>query len=324
MKISLNARNRLANSFPPGHVLQGKKNAKILDESILFSDDIIANAINSGKPRLIGRFGGTEARVLGCYLDIYKGQTLWDPISTLYSAVSFKKRLRQLMSESGVYPINKRVVRTFINEQLIASREIDVLGTWGSTFTWVEKYALRNPGIKSVSHHSVAPWIENFPPDSLSLAPWAFSLSGKKILIVSGFSKSFQEQFNRIEKVFPINAYPKFSAQFINCPISTGGMTDGKTWVDHLERIKSEMECLDFDVALVSAGAYALPLAYHAKKMGKVGITCGGELQLFFGVVGRRWEQFEKVTKYRNEYWVRPSETEKPSNWKNLEDGCYW
>ena len=84
------------------------------------------------------------------------------------------------------------------------------------------------------------------------------------------------------------------------------------------------MEQSDFDVALISAGAYALPLAHHAKKLGKIGITCGGELQLFFGVVGKRWEHMEKVTKYRNEFWVRPSEDERPANWREIEDGCYW
>jgi len=324
MRLSLKARNKLANSFPPAHVMHGKRNQKRLNKTILFSDDIIAHAINSGEPSLIGRFGGTEARVLGCYLDIHRGKSLWDPISTLYSMISFKKRLRQLQSESGVYPINKQVVKTFIDEQIGALPEIDVLGTWGSTFTWLEKYALRNSKVESVSHHSVAPWIEKFPTDSRSLTPWSFSLSGKKILVVSGFSESFKNQFGRIDKIFPIGTYPKFSAQFINCPISTGGMSDGQTWVDHLKRMKNEMEGFDFDVALISAGAYALPLAYHAKKLGKVGITCGGELQLFFGVVGKRWEQMEKVTKYRNEYWVRPSEAEKPPNWENLEDGCYW
>ena len=88
--------------------------------------------------------------------------------------------------------------------------------------------------------------------------------------------------------------------------------------------MKKEMEAFEFDVALISAGAYALPLAYHAKKLGKVGITCGGELQLFFGVIGRRWESMEKVVKYRNKYWVRPSKSEQPANWRDIEDGCYW
>ncbi|CAN2244899.1 hypothetical protein MCEMKE157_01355 [actinobacterium SCGC AAA044-D11] len=317
-------RNKFANSFPPAHVLRGKRNMKILQLARPFGDDIITNAIESGGPKLIGRLGGTEARVLGCYLDIFKGKSLWDPFSTVFSILSFKKRLNQLREGAGVYPISRPVVKSFLSEYLLALETIDVLGTWGSTFTWVEKYALRSGGTPAVSHHLVAPWVNSFVNSKANSKPWSFSLDGKKILVVGGFSQSFKSQHERIDKVFPSNFYPKFNAKFIAAPISQGGINDGQTWVDHLERMKKEMEETDFDVALISAGAYALPLACHAKKLGKVGITCGGELQLFFGVIGKRWENSEKVTKYRNEFWVRPSEDERPANWREIEDGCYW
>ena len=289
-----------------------------------YSDDIIAQAINSGKPKLIGRLGGTEARVLGCYLDIFKAKSFLDPLATLFSIVRYKKRLIQLKNGAGVYPITNTVTKSFIYEQLESLKSTDVLGTWGTTYTWVEKYSLKNSGVLAVSHHSVTPWVEIFEWGPKSLEPWALSLAGKKILVISGFSESFESQFKRIERVFPIDLYPKFSAQFIKSPISMGGLNDGRTWVNHLERMKKEMEEIDFDVALISAGAYALPLAHHAKKLGRIGITCGGELQLFFGVIGKRWEKMDKVTKFQNEYWIRPSESERPANWREIEDGCYW
>lgn len=324
MLVNQQIRNNFAHAFPPAHVFRGKKNMKILMESMPYSDDIIAEVIKSGKPKLVGRLGGTEARVLGCYLDIFRGKSFWDPLSILFSVARYKKRLRQLRDGAGVYPIKRLVTRSFIKEQLEALRSTDVLGTWGTTYTWVEKYSLEKPGVLAVSHHSVAPWVEIFEWGPKSLRPWALSLEGKRVLVISGFSKSFEMQHARIKKVFPISAYPEFSAEFINSPISTGGLSDGLTWTNHLERMKQEMESKDFDVALISAGAYAMPLAHHAKKMGKIGITCGGELQLFFGVIGKRWEQMEKVTKYKNEYWVRPSETERPANWREIENGCYW
>jgi len=297
---------------------------KILQAALPFGDDIITKAIESGEPKLIGRLGGTEARVLGCYLDAFKGKSFWDPFSTIFSLVTFSKRVRQLRDLSGVYPANLEVVNKFISEQNQALSEIDILGCWGSTFMWVEKYALCNAETQCVSHHLVAPSVNSFLDSHTDSKPWSSSLSGKKILVISGFSKSFKSQHERIENVFPNTLYPKFQASFINAPISLGGINDGRTWVDHLERMKNEMESIDFEVALISAGAYALPLAYHAKKLGKVGITCGGELQLFFGVIGKRWEHMEKVTKYQNEYWVRPSESERPENWREIENGCYW
>lgn len=324
MLISQDQRNIIANIFPPAHYFRGLGNQKLLNKSILINDDIIADAIQSGKPALIGRLGGTEARVLSCYLDIYRCKSIYDPLSTLFSIFSFKKRLKQLNSGAGVYPINKLIVKTFISEQLQALLEVDVLGTWGSAFTWVEKYALEKPNRLSVSHHSVAPWVEKFPAKSESGAPWSSALANKKVLVIGGFAESFKSQHARIEKVFPKNIYPTFTAEFIKSPISTGGLEDGLNWIDHLERIKGEMQKIEFDVALIAAGAYALPLAYHAKKLGKVGITCGGELQLFFGVIGKRWEDMDKVIKYRNEFWIRPRESERPANWREIEEGCYW
>jgi len=322
--VSQQLRNKIANSFPPAHVLRGKKNMKILQAALPFGDDIITKAIESGEPKLIGRLGGTEARVLGCYLDAFKGKSFWDPFSTIFSILNFKKRLNQLKEGAGVYPISRPVVKSFLSEYLLALETIDVLGTWGSTFTWVEKYALRSGSTQAVSHHLVAPWVNSFVDSKANSKPWSFSLDGKKVLVIGGFSQSFKSQHERINEVFPNNFYPKFDAEFISAPISQGGINDGRTWVDHLGRMKNEMESIDFDVALISAGAYAMPLAYHAKKLGKIGITCGGELQLFFGVIGKRWEHMEKVTKYQNEYWVRPSESERPANWREIENGCYW
>ena len=324
MIVTQQLRNKIANSFPPAHVLRGKQNMKILQAALPFGDDIITKAIKSGEPKLIGRLGGTEARVLGCYLDVIEGKSLWDPFSTIFSLSTFSKRVRQLRDLSGVYPTNSKVVRRFVSEQIATLSAVDVLGCWGSTFTWVEKYALRNGHTQAVSHHLVAPWIEIFETSDKSSRPWSYELDGKKILVISGFSKSFKSQHERIDSVFPSTFYPKFQASFINAPISLGGINDGRTWSDHLERMKNDMESIDFDVALISAGAYALPLAYHAKKLGKVGITCGGELQLFFGVIGKRWEHMGKVTKYQNEFWVRPSESERPANWREIENGCYW
>ena len=324
MKISQGARNKFSNSFPPAHVLRGRRNKKILDKTRTTADDKIAKAIDSGESKLIGRLGGTEARVLGCYLDIFKGKSIWDPFSTLYSLATCSKRLKQLKALSGVYPLSPGVLKIFVKEQYASLLASDVIGVWGWPFTWVEGDALNNVGVGVVPHQSVAPWIEVFEESTSCIIPWSNSLNGKSVLVISGFSKSFSSQHARIERVFPRVNYPRFRAKFINAPLSLGGISDGKTWVDHLERMKKEMEETDFDVALISAGAYALPLAHHAKKLGKIGITCGGELQLFFGVVGKRWEHMEKVTKYRNEFWIRPGEDERPANWREIEDGCYW
>jgi hypothetical protein len=90
-----------------------------------------------------------------------------------------------------------------------------------------------------------------------------------------------------------------------------------------LIEIESKIVKTNFDVLLVSAGSYSFPLAHFAKKIGKIGIHCGGGLQLFFGIMGKRWEK----SLYLNSLevsWVRPNENEKPTGANLIEGGCYW
>ena len=62
----------------------------------------------------------------------------------------------------------------------------------------------------------------------------------------------------------------------------------------------NELNKYSFDILLVSAGSYALPLAYEAKKMGKIGVNTGGDLQLFFGIMGNRWEKSAILKDFQN------------------------
>jgi hypothetical protein len=80
------------------------------------------------------------------------------------------------------------------------------------------------------------------------------------------------------------------------------------------------MERKDFDVALVGAGAWSIPLVAHAKNLGKKGLHLGGQLQLLFGIKGGRWDQ---VGIY-NPFWTRPLADEKPKDFMRMEHGAYW
>jgi hypothetical protein len=93
-----------------------------------------------------------------------------------------------------------------------------------------------------------------------------------------------------------------------------------RDWYHALEEMKSQMENADFDIALVGAGAWSLPLVAHAKKLGKKGIHLGGTLQLLFGIKGAR---FDRGVMY-NEHWTRPLPEDRPANCHLMEQGAYW
>lgn len=52
-----------------------------------------------------------------------------------------------------------------------------------------------------------------------------------------------------------------------------------------------DIKKLDFDVALLSCGGYGNHLSYFIyKEMNKSALYIGGGLQIWFGIMGKRWE----------------------------------
>jgi NADPH-dependent 2,4-dienoyl-CoA reductase/sulfur reductase-like enzyme len=88
--------------------------------------------------------------------------------------------------------------------------------------------------------------------------------------------------------------------------------------------MKSEIEAVDFDVCIIGAGAYGLPLAAHAKKLGKMAVHLGGATQILFRIRGRRWDDHRIISKLYNEHWTHPKPWETPGRSNRVEGGAYW
>lgn len=85
-----------------------------------------------------------------------------------------------------------------------------------------------------------------------------------------------------------------------------------------------EARKIDFDIAIIGCGAYGLPLAVRIKHMGRKAVHMGGAHQLLFGIRGARWDNNEFLKPFYNEYWTRPSQSERPKNAERVEGACYW
>jgi hypothetical protein len=298
-----------------------KRFRKSIIKDVSFGNHLISQIIETGEPSLIGRVGVTELQVMRCEIDSSTTQIKKVLPSIIFSKIISKKRKQELLNYTGVYPITREVVNEFFYQHFMAIRDSDLLGVWGETYTSAEAELVDIKNTLVLSQVATCPWVDL---DSNTFGNWAQSLSGKKVLIISPFVEEFKTQMNLVDKIFGNVVFPKANFVFCKPPLTQGGLNDGKNWITHLNDTKQVMSKIDFDVALVSAGSYALPLAAYAKEMGKIGINCGGELQLFFGVLGKRWDQGGRHSKYLNEYWIRPFEESKPANWQSIEDGCYW
>jgi hypothetical protein len=293
---------------------------KRLGESPLNWESVITEKIAGSHPVLFGRLGGVEASCLGIYKDLKAGYLR--PIRYVQAKLLYKKRLAQLCNNAGVYPASKESFDFFCNEHFLALRDLDIFSVWGKPAAWIEENFITNPSILLVSGDASYPWFES--RDGLSKLGWANGFAGKKVLVISPFIKSIKEQVPKLSKIFESLQIPEIDFVFTAAPLTQGGLTDGKSYKIHLNNLKAEMDNLDFDVALVSAGAYSLPLAAHAKRLGKIGIHGGGATQIFFGITGKRYDSYSQVAKFINNYWKRPYESERPANWQLIEEGCYW
>lgn len=287
------------------------------------ADEFISELIKKGAPGLVGRLGGTEARFIGEYLKLKRIQRIGIPLSLSASlSPRWSKRKSEVFAQAGFYFEDWVDVERFCSEYLQALVDTDVLGAWGVAFTWPEAIGLNPNTTRVIPVGFTAPWVD---PYSSNGSPWSQSLEGKRVLVVSGFASSIQNQHKQVDKVFTSVDFPNFELTTIRAPIVTGQKDEsGLQWFELLDQMKDEISKKNFDVALIAAGAFSYPLAAHVKKIGKIGIHCGGGLQIFFGVMGNRWNKSPEVIKYINEFWVRPSVDERPKNADQVENACYW
>jgi hypothetical protein len=314
-------RHEIAKRYTPFDWVKSLRVKRVIESNN--ADDYISQLIENGEPGLVGRMGGTEARFIGEYLKLKKlrrfGVPLW-----ISSSLSFrwKKRKKEVFAQAGFYFENWADIDRFCSEYLEALADTDVLGAWGVAFAWPEGIGLDPGKTKVIPIGFTAPWVEAYSESGIA---WAQKLEGRRVLVVSGFATSIESQHKKVASLFKNVNYPAFELTTVRSPIVTGEReADGSTWFDLLDRMKNEISAKEFDVALIAAGAFSYPLAAHVKKIGKVGIHSGGGLQIFFGVMGNRWNNSPEVLKYVNEYWVRPSANERPKKADQVENACYW
>jgi hypothetical protein len=299
------------------------KKSRIVAEkiNIEIADKIILNLLVQGKPGLVGRLGGTEARFLKEFKKIKSLKFGSDIVFKIKP--NWYKRSKQINSLAGFYFENIREAQKFYDIYWEAMSQTDVLGAWGTTFGSIEADFLDK--IETfIPKESTAPWVFPYSRNAKNI-PWSTGLQHKKILVISMFTETIQKQFAKIDKVFPEMNYHNFNLITLKSPFTANTKYPvTRSWFEHLEALQKQMKNIDFDIALISAGSYSYPLAHFAKQIGRIGIHSGGGLQLFFGVMGKRWEESEYVIKVANSQWTRAIKSETPDSASSLENGAYW
>jgi len=281
--------------------------------SLRESQDAILELIHLKSPFLVARFGTTESRVL---LDNKKGRIEKDSINNLWKL-------------SGVFPPTPETATRFARELQQVSKQIDVCAVraaWYEQLFWKQD----EEALEYLKIHPTLMDLEGLSPLNVS-NPWVSALKGLNVLIIHPFANSIKSQYLRRQLLFnDPNWLPEFNLVVLESVQSLSGTPESvgfSDWFEALNNMKSSISKLNFDIALVGAGAYGIFLGAHIKSVGKQAIHIGGALQLFFGIKGSRWtdpQSPEFIPDSARSSWVWPSTGETPETYKEVENGAYW
>ena len=268
----------------------------------------IRKRITERVPFAAGKFGAGESKLYRMCRPRRSGQR---------SLVS-RSFMDQIYIQAGLFPRDQETMRWFSGLYADVGRAVDLLGIW---FQDGEIDLVRDSNLAATCTFFGFTGLEPYYFDE----PWSHALKGRKVLVISPFSASIASQYQRRDKVWTSGLLPEMELSYLTFPHSKA-LADNNysSWREIYESFCNGMEGLDFDVALIGAGAASLPLAVHAKRLGRQGIGLGGSLQLMFGIIGRRWETNPFFAARTNKYWVRPSDNETPRNRMLVENGAYW
>lgn len=294
------------------------------------ANEILLNALQAEKPCMISRFGSGEIGIVSNYLQVHAsnafltkcyryvvddcGLPIWDKL--------FFKSMR---NNAGIFPESIETLERFSERYLQDTPLIDILGS----FNYTEKFMPLRNDVVNVHLECLYPfWAER---------PWTLALQGKKVLVVHPFIETIKAQYSRRTKLFDNpELLPGFELKTLKAVQSNAGAkVHYKDWFEALKWMEDEMSRIDFDICILGCGAYGLPLAATAKRMGKKAIHMGGGSQLLFGIKGKRWDNdgyhwknlpqlYTNYSSLYNDYWVRPSQAETPKSAQKVEGACYW
>ncbi len=284
------------------------------------ASDLIRTRILAEDPCLVCRFGTSELNATLRYFEKSQPGGRWVKMAQYVRGDIGPywwdaKTYRSMSRNAGFFPANDRTLARYSQQLLADVQQVDVLGSW-----LPQEVRLKH----LLAHADLVP-LGDLNPFAHE-QPWSEALTGKKVLVVHPFSESIEKQYARHELLFADpRVLPPFTLKTLKAVQSIAHTEVGfKDWFEALDWMCGEIEAIDFDVALIGAGAYGLPLAAFVKRMGKKSVHLGGATQILFGIRGKRWDDIPSISRLYNEHWTRPLPSEIPNNASQVEAGCYW
>ncbi len=268
----------------------------------------IMEGLTGNEPFFLGRLGSVELECLCHYLYFLNRRENRQEM--------YPENVKMMMTvNAGFFPGEDSLLDQFSERYLSGLANMDFI--WSMWFSAFENQLYH----EFFPEKMIADYDKTvFPSDQKD--PWTAALKDKKILVIHPFEESIRRNYENRKKLFDNQEFlPDFELITLKAVQSiAGNPTEFSDWFEALASMQKQINDIDFDIALIGAGAYGLPLGDYIKGLGKKAIHIGGILQLFFGIKGKAWN---KLGVY-NEFWTSPLESEIPEDYKKVEAGRYW
>ncbi|MEI6704000.1 MAG: DUF2085 domain-containing protein, partial [Deltaproteobacteria bacterium] len=218
---------------------------------ILFEQEgqnLVGELISRNEPLMISRIGSVELSCIRFYLE-----------KRCRKNVPYSKKIKShMLNNAGFFPSDEDSLDTFSKLYLENLKHVDALGIWFNPYediicnSWCKDAELVEIGC-----------LEPY----LFTNPWSAKLSGLKVLVVHPFDESIRKQYNGKRQLLFADpgVLPAFELKTIKAVQSiAGAVVPFCTWFDAYQQMCEEMAKVDFDICLIGAGAYGLPLAAFA------------------------------------------------------------
>lgn len=267
----------------------------------------IKSLLQATTPFFIGRIAGIELQVA----------------YHLKHGTLTRQHVDELENNAGIHATSNESLKKYVDILVNSYHSCTCIAEWDKsgkvyeiTGRGQELIAKQTPHIPKINALALEPYyFEN---------SWMEKMSGKRVLIVHPFVESCKKQLPNLSAIFPIPWFTNCTFEFVKPPITLAGNHNNIDWHEHYTTCINEIKHIEFDIALVAAGGYGMLLSDFIFTMGKSVIYVGGALQIFFGIIGKRWFDNKEIMKLVNDEWIRPSAKEKPENASKVERGCYW
>lgn len=283
------------------------------------ASDHIKALLDSDKPCMIARFGSGELSVV-VVTYFHRNFSLLKNSIEYIKGKRYKFWLSQyiingITINGGFFPADKSLIFNYGDLILKDLDKIDVLGSWVD-YEYHVSHLFTNA--KLVRLGDLEPYYFQHP--------WSIALKGKTVLVIHPFEDSIKLQYAKRELLFGNkDILPEFNLKTIKAVQSLAhNKVPFNNWFEAFQSMCKQIDEIDFDIALIGAGAYGMPLATYVKKRGKKAVHLGGALQILFGIKGKRWENSPFFKTLINEHWVKPLPHEVPPKAQEVEDACYW